>query len=181
MIWACDTKGRATYLSPEWLTLTGLSQVAARRWGWLDAVHPEDREVVHSVVIEAATAAVEFTTTFRMRTRDGQYTWVRGSAMPSFSPEDGRFLGFLGSVSEVHTNGNEGAGGTLGQYQAPGSMTASSPQSVVERIADHLLMARALAAEAGEEMLRSILDMGLLEAGQRLAGSQGKASCSALN
>ena len=182
MIWACDSKGRATYLSPEWLALTGLTLDQAKSWGWLDAVHPEDREVVQSVVTKAASSALDFTTTFRIRTRTGNFAWMLGGAMPSFSPQDGRFLGFLGSLSAAPNLPEGAARGSFGHGNAPDlTRAAGAPQSVVELIADHLLSARALAAAAGEEMLRSILDMGLLEAGQRLACSQGDENCSTLN
>jgi PAS domain S-box-containing protein len=172
MIWACDSHGRTTYVSPEWLTLTGQSRKDAESWGWLDAVHPEDREIVHSVLVSAAQSAVDFSATFRVRTRAGPYLWVRGGAMPSFSPQDGRFIGFLGSVAEVPALPSNQAASSLGDYRPPPPTPLTRPHSVLELIADHLLMARALAAEAQEEMLRSILDMGLLEAGQRLAASQ---------
>jgi PAS domain S-box-containing protein len=177
MIWACDADGRARYLSPEWLTLTGQSLKHAQNWGWLEAVHPDDRDIVRSVVLEASRAAADFTVTFRLSRHSGEYVWVIGGAMPSFSPQDGSFLGFLGSLSEAPKLATAKAGGQVGYYRPLPPTPLTQPHTVLDLITDHLLMARALAAEAGEEMLRSILDMGLLETGQRLATSQRTERC----
>ena len=66
MIWACDAEGRATYLSPEWLGLTGQTRANAENWGWLEAVHEDDQEVVRAIVLEALGVAADFTVTFRV-------------------------------------------------------------------------------------------------------------------
>ena len=174
MIWACDTQGRATYLSPEWLALTGQTRTQAENWGWLAAVHPDEREVVRSVLVQASGSAADFTVTFRVRRSSGEYIWVLGGAMPSFSPHEGRFLGFLGSISEAPKATAGKAGGQVGYYHPLPPTPLTQPHTALDLITDHLLMARALAAEAGEDMLRSIIDMSLLETGQRLAKSQGE-------
>jgi len=179
MIWACAADGQITYVSPEWLALTGQTRAHAESWGWLDAVHPDEREIVRSIVLEASGSATDFTVTFRVRRATGEYVWVEGGAMPSFSPQDGRFLGFLGSVSEAPKLAAK-AGGQVGHYHPLPPTPLTQPHTTLDLITDHLLMARALAAEAGEEMLRSILDMSLLETGQRLAMSQRDERC-ALN
>ncbi|NNM73397.1 PAS domain-containing protein [Enterovirga aerilata] len=181
MIWASDSQGRTTYVSPEWLVLTGQSRAEAEGLGWLEVTHPADREIVLAVVEEANRAAADFTITFRLRRRNGDFVWMVGGAMPSFSPQDGRFLGFLGSISEAPKLAASKAHGRVGHYRPLPPSPLTQPHSVLDLIADHLLMARALAAEAGEEMLRSIIDMSLLEAGQRLARCHRERNSSALN
>jgi PAS domain S-box-containing protein len=180
MIWACDAEGRATYLSPEWLGLTGQTRANAENWGWLEAVHEDDQEVVRAIVLEALGVAADFTVTFRVRRSTGEFVWVVGGAMPSFSPQDGNFLGFLGSVSEAPKLASKKAAGQVGYYHPLPPTPLTQPHTALDLITDHLLMARSLAADAGEDMLRSIIDMSLLETGQRLAKSQRDERC-ALN
>jgi PAS domain S-box-containing protein len=177
MIWACDAEGRATYLSPEWLRLTGQTRSDAENWGWIEAVHPHDRDVVRSILLEASGAAADFTVTFRVCRNTGEFVWVVGGAMPSFSPQDGKFLGFLGSVSEAPKLASLKATGQVGYYHPLPPTPLTQPHTALDLITDHLLMARSLAADAGEEMLRSIIDMSLLETGQRLAKSQRDERC----
>jgi PAS domain S-box-containing protein len=181
MIWASDSEGRTTYISPEWLALTGQSREEAEGWGWLAVIHPTDQETVRSIVEEANRAAVDFTVTFRLRRRAGDHIWVVGGATPSFSPQDGRFIGFLGSISEASKLAETEAHGRVGHYRPLPPTPLTQPHSALDLITDHLLMARALAAESGEDMLRSIIDMGLLETGQRLASSHRRGEIISLN
>ncbi len=181
MIWASDAQGRATYLSPEWLTLTGQAVADATGWGWLTMVHPDDRETVRAAVSEASRAASAFTVTYRLFGPDGGHIWVTGGAMPSFSPQDGRFLGFLGSLSQAPCAEKPGAESRVQIFDPPPPGTLSGGRESLDLIADHLLIARALAARAGEEMLRSIIDVSLLETGQRLARSERSCRDAALN
>ena len=175
MIWASDAEGHATFVSPEWTALTGQPRDKAEGWGWLEMIHPADRDTARTILTDASRAAAAFTMQFRVRDAAGDHIWVTSGAMPSFSRQDGRFLGFLGSHSETAPPVPEKAQGRVGLYNPPTSGTAGRPNSALEAIADHLLLARAAAAEAGEDMIRSIIDMCLLETGQRLASSQGPA------
>jgi PAS domain S-box-containing protein len=181
MIWASDSEGLTTYVSREWFTLTGQTREEAEGWGWLDVIHPSDRDVALSIVTEANRATAEFTLTFRLRRRSGDYIWAIGAATPSFSPQDGRFLGFLGSVSEAHKLTLTKACGRVGLYRLVPPSPLTQPHSALDIITDHLLMARALAVEAGEDMLRSLIDMSLLETGQRLARAQRAGDGAGLN
>src|SRR5690349_17936754 len=46
VIWAMTPEGELRDDSPSWRALTGQSWEEARESGWMDAVHPEDREQV---------------------------------------------------------------------------------------------------------------------------------------
>lgn len=172
MIWAFDRAGKATYVSPEWSSLTGQSRYDAESWGWLDALHPEDRDMVRSTVGSAAREEADFTVAFRLRRAHDGYLWVVGGAAPSFSPQDSRFIGFLGSLSETATPENGTGRALVGHFHPPPPTPATPPGSPLEAIADHLLIARALAVEIGEKLLQGLIDISLLEAGQRLASTQ---------
>ncbi|MDP8990914.1 MAG: PAS domain S-box protein, partial [Acidobacteriota bacterium] len=84
-----------------WCDYTGQSEHAALGFGWLDAVHPEDREEARRVFVEAAGGRQPFSMDYRLRRADGEYRWAMSSGRPRFDKKGG-WAGFAGSVIDVH-------------------------------------------------------------------------------
>lgn len=101
MLWVTNAQGHCTYLSKGWYEFTGQTEEEGRGFGWLDAVHPDDR--AHSAeAFENATARHEsFSIDYRLRRHDGEYRWAIDAGRPHID-SDGRFQGFIGSVIDVH-------------------------------------------------------------------------------
>lgn len=58
---------------PGWRTYTGQNREQTRGDGWLDAVHPDDRQRIAQLWVHAMHACALFQTTYRVRRRDGAY------------------------------------------------------------------------------------------------------------
>lgn len=101
MLWITDPGGAATFLSRGWYDYTGQREQEALGLGWLDAVHPDDRDESGRIFLEANESHEAFSLDYRLRRADGQYRWCIDAGKPSFD-EDGNFLGFVGSVFDVH-------------------------------------------------------------------------------
>ncbi len=43
-VWTTDPLGQVVEDIPYWRALTGQSEAAVKGWGWLEALHPKDRE-----------------------------------------------------------------------------------------------------------------------------------------
>ncbi|HXE57410.1 MAG TPA: PAS domain S-box protein, partial [Gemmatimonadales bacterium] len=99
-IWVTDVEGRCIYLNRRWYELTGQSEATALGFGWLDAIHPDDRPVTERAFVEAAAARRAFRLEYRLRRHDGAYRRVIDAAGPRFGP-GGEFLGYVGSVLDV--------------------------------------------------------------------------------
>lgn len=69
--------------------------------GWTSAVHPEDRARSAEIFLEANRRQEPFSLDYRLRRADGEYRWAIDAGRPRFDA-DGRFLGFIGSVIDVH-------------------------------------------------------------------------------
>jgi PAS domain S-box-containing protein len=100
MIWVTDQHGECTYLNRRWYEFTGQSEHDALGRGWLDASHPEDRDVAWDAFSEAAARGRAFSVDYRLRRHDGTYLWAVDAAAPRFGA-DGRFLGYVGSVLDI--------------------------------------------------------------------------------
>lgn len=100
MLWITDTEGRCTYLNQRWYEFTGQSPETGLEFGWLNALHPDDREASGDIFRNATERHAPFRAEYRVRRRDGAYRWAIDAAAPRLSPS-GQFLGYIGSVIDV--------------------------------------------------------------------------------
>jgi PAS domain S-box-containing protein len=104
MLWVTDSNGACTFLSRGWYEYTGQTEqegLGDNGFGWLQAVHPDDREPSSRVLQDATTKRESFSFDYRLLTANGEYRWAIDAGRPRFD-ESGEFLGFIGSVFDVH-------------------------------------------------------------------------------
>ena len=93
--------GDATYLSPGFLAMTGLRREQAMGFGWIDAVHPDDRQRLMSSWQEALHSQVIFQAEFRFRVATGEFRWYRTRVVPD--RDDGsNVIGWVGAAIDLH-------------------------------------------------------------------------------
>src|SRR6267142_1122734 len=84
LAWTALPDGRAEFLNRRWLDYTGLTAEQAADLGWIEVVHPDDRERVsdywRSRVISGNLGDAD--TEARMRRHDGCYRWFLFGANP---------------------------------------------------------------------------------------------------
>jgi PAS domain S-box-containing protein len=100
IVWMTERDGTCTYLNRRWYEFTGQSEEASLGFGWLDAVHPEDRAESDRIFREASARHEAFRLEYRLRRLDGVYRWAIDAAAPRFGAE-GEFLGYVGSVLDI--------------------------------------------------------------------------------
>ena len=101
ILWTTIPGGICTFLSQGWYDLTGQTPEVALDFGWLDAIHPDDREHAAQIFRNAEEKREPFTIDYRVCCRDGKYRWAADTGHPRFA-DDGEFLGYIGSVVDVH-------------------------------------------------------------------------------
>jgi len=101
MIWVTDPDGACTYLNRQWYDFTGQTVEEALGLGWLSAVHPDDADEAGRVFLTANARCEPFRLEYRLRRFDGGYRWAIDAAAPRFGA-DGEFMGFVGSVVDIH-------------------------------------------------------------------------------
>ncbi|AFZ13783.1 PAS/PAC sensor hybrid histidine kinase [Crinalium epipsammum PCC 9333] len=100
MVWVTDPTGYCTYLSQSWYEFSGQTEATGLGFGWVDAVHPEDREYAKKTFLTANERGDAYRAEFRLRRKDGEYRWVIDAAHP-WVGVDGQFKGFIGSVIDI--------------------------------------------------------------------------------
>jgi PAS domain S-box-containing protein len=99
ILWVTQPDGSCSFLSRDWYEFTGQTESTALGSGWLEAIHPDDRELSEAAFTGSSDQREPFAIEYRLRRHDGTFRWVIDSGRPRF---DGpRFAGYVGSVIDV--------------------------------------------------------------------------------
>lgn len=100
MLWVTDETGYCTYLNRTWYDFTGQEDGGGEGFGWLHAVHDDDRPEAEKAFLDANARQARYEVDFRVRRADGSYRWCIDAAAPRFDGS-GKFMGYVGSVIDV--------------------------------------------------------------------------------
>ena len=93
--------GSRTWPSPQWIDFTGLGVEASLGLGWLDAIHPDDRDGTVAAW-RTAQSTGEYYFEHRVRRKaDGQYRWHQTRAR-ALHQLDGQPDDWVGTMTDVH-------------------------------------------------------------------------------
>jgi PAS domain S-box-containing protein len=99
-IWTGDTKGNLNYFNEAVFAYSGLSETDIKDQGWVQIVHPDDREENISQWIESVTKGKDFLFEHRFKRYDGQYRWQLSRAVPQRDAE-GKITMWVGSSTDI--------------------------------------------------------------------------------
>lgn len=99
-IFYTDAHGKCLYVNPWWCTVAGITIAEARGDGWIDALHPEDRQQVFAEWQQAAQSNLPFQSEYRFLHRNGKETWVLGQGVAELDAT-GTVKGYVGTVTDI--------------------------------------------------------------------------------
>lgn len=99
-VFLTDAQGEIRYVNDRWRLLAGLTADQAAGSGWIQALHPDDREPVLQTWREAIQNSAEFVTEHRFRTPSGRVKWLNTRATPLLD-RAGRITGYLGVNADI--------------------------------------------------------------------------------
>ncbi len=100
MVWMAGADSLCIYFNKRWLDFSGRTMEQEMGNGWIDGVHPHDRERCFHSYQEAFRLRREFKMEYRLLSADGTYRWLLDQGVPRFS-RDGEFFGFIGSCVDI--------------------------------------------------------------------------------
>lgn len=101
IVWITDPSGYCTYLNQNWFEFTGQQEHQALGYGWLDATHPDDKQMSADIFLAANAARKPFRIVYRLKRHDGQYRWCTDTGRPKFNAA-GDYEGMIGTVVDIH-------------------------------------------------------------------------------
>lgn len=96
-----DARGRAQFVNRSCSDFTGHEREALLGEGWLQLLHPEDRQRYVADHAAALPTRARFETDVRLLRHDGVYRWMRSISVPHFDPE-GAYAGYVALTVDVH-------------------------------------------------------------------------------
>ncbi len=99
LLWTCRPDGPCDYLSPQWVAYTGISEENQLGYGWLEQIHPADRDIASAQWAEAHAAKRVLDIEFRIRRFDGVYRWFKTRAVPELKA--GRISKWFGTNTDI--------------------------------------------------------------------------------
>jgi len=95
-----DAENRCTYLSGYWREFTGRDPDKDLGFGWLEALHLEDRAKVTRSLIEASQSLTACQGEFRVRRANGDTGWLYYHGVPHLHA-DGTYAGHIGTCIDI--------------------------------------------------------------------------------
>ncbi len=99
-IFRTDTEGNCLYVNKRWCEIAGLSVVEAAGFGWVNGIHPSDRELVSAEWNESVQADRPFYLEYRFVDKFGQITWALGQSEAE-RDERGEIIGYVGTITDI--------------------------------------------------------------------------------
>jgi len=100
LIWMSGLRNEAVYFNKPWLDFTGRSLEQELVSGWIESIHPDDRQSCVDTCEAAFARREPLATQFRLRRHDGEYRWILDNGIPYFGA-DGAFSGYVGSCVDI--------------------------------------------------------------------------------
>jgi PAS domain S-box-containing protein len=101
IIFSRQANGSRDYISDRFYEYTGAAAGTARGLGWLEYVHPDDKEEATADWTRCVESGANYEAEYRMRSRDSLYRWFRARAIPIRS-ENGEIVRWYGTCSDIH-------------------------------------------------------------------------------
>lgn len=99
-IWTSDPEGNLNYFNQSVYDFSGLNFEEITKLGWLEIVHPDDRDLNIKDWTESIVTGKDFLTEHRFLRHDGEYRWQLSRAIPQ-KDEKGKITMWVGSSTDI--------------------------------------------------------------------------------
>ncbi|MCT7964144.1 PAS domain S-box protein [Laspinema sp. D1] len=100
IIWIAGPDKQVSYFNKRWVEFTGRPLEKDLGYGWMQILHPEDRDRYVNIYQTAFEERQPFQLEVRFKRWDGEYCWSWMSGLPRFDSE-GNFFGYIASGLDI--------------------------------------------------------------------------------
>jgi len=101
IIFSRQADGGREYISSRFYEYTGAPAGSAIGFGWLDYVHPDDKEESTAHWMRCVQSGEAYESEYRLLGADAKYRWFRARAVP-LRDQEGNILKWYGTCSDIH-------------------------------------------------------------------------------
>ncbi|WP_449411522.1 response regulator [Methylobacterium komagatae] len=100
VIWNTNAEGELLPPQPRWGAYTGQTEEGYQGWGWIEAVHPDDRQQIAEAWSRSVEERVPYAVTHRLRRHDGAWRDMEARGVPVFAA-DGSLREWVGTHTDI--------------------------------------------------------------------------------
>lgn len=102
MIWTTTPEGLHDWFSPRWYEYTGLTEDDSLGMGWRLPFHPDDMVSTGKKWAHSLKTGDPYSTEYRCRSKDGEWRWMLGRALPMRNLQTGAIEKWFGTCTDIH-------------------------------------------------------------------------------
>ncbi len=100
LVYTTDPEGNLTFVNDVVNDFTGISLKQRLQEGWMELIHPEEREIMRVRFESGISSRDPYTIKYRLKRFDGSYRWMIDEGIPRFDA-DGEYIGYIGHCMDV--------------------------------------------------------------------------------
>lgn len=100
-VWTANSQGKLDYFNKAVYEYTGLAHDQLESDGWLQVIHPDDREEGLRLWAQSLASGEDFLIRHRFRSQEGDYRWQLTRAVP-FRDDKGAIAMWIGTSTDIH-------------------------------------------------------------------------------
>jgi PAS domain S-box-containing protein len=100
LVWSSTASGAFDYLNLRWVEYTGVPEDLQFGDGWLEVLHPDDRERVLAAWMTAIRGEASYDVEYRIRGRDGKFRWFKSRGVP-IRDNEGNVTMWFGTSTDI--------------------------------------------------------------------------------
>jgi PAS domain S-box-containing protein len=127
--WTATADGQLEDVSPQWLSLTGLTREQALTAGWTGVPHPDDMPRMTEAWMRSMQTGEPLDVEHRIRAADGSYRWMRTRARPRRDTA-GKIIRWYGYTENIDEH-KRAAVALQAAHQEFNAVIAASPLPIV--------------------------------------------------
>ncbi|KAJ4397588.1 hypothetical protein N0V93_001820 [Gnomoniopsis smithogilvyi] len=105
LVWTTDETGSLDFFNNRWTEFTGMSlEESVGMYNWAKCVHPDDMVETGKRWEHSLRTGEPYSVEYRCLTKEGQWRWMLGRAMPLRSPDNGKIEKWFGTCTDVHAS-----------------------------------------------------------------------------
>ena len=99
-IFRINQDNSCTYVNEFWTQITGQEANVALGYGWINTIHPDDREQIHQQWTQSLIQQAPYQGEGRCIRPDGTINFYYCQALPEFD-DNGVFVGYIGTLTDI--------------------------------------------------------------------------------